>query len=71
MYSDLIKLLDDNQRLRDERDAIIDAVIIHAQKTQNIGYSVMDRELWEAIGLHVYTDEEKAVLTEEERKRSF
>lgn len=66
MYSDLIKLLEDNQRLRDERDAVIDAVIAHAQQTKSIGYSTMDEELWEAVGLRVYTDEEKATFTEEE-----
>ncbi len=60
MERDLMRLFEDNQRLRDERNDLVDAVIEHAIITKANGQETeTDSELWEAIGLHVFTDEEK------------
>jgi len=57
MYSDLINLMDENYRLRDANERIVNVVLEHSQKTKNP--TDLDKELYDAIGLIIYTDEDK------------
>ncbi len=62
MYKDLIE---ENLELKARIYELENAITEHAQRIRTVGYSNIDRELWYAIGLHVYTEEEKQLLDEE------